>query len=245
MSSGGGGTNIQYAQSPEQAQLYQAIAPMVQGLANYGTNTYFSGAPNMGAPSMSGVLSGVPMYNIPDPSLAMPTTSWWNSLAPNVKAGLYAPYEEAGRGMLELLGSQGQAGNARGGYTGAAGAAMGNLAAEAGKNVGLQAWQMTSPMAQMAWGEELARNKSAYGNTLQERTGDYNTAMQAWQMPMSLTGMLGQAMPQAYAQPQSNPWGGALSGAMMGGLGGYAMTGNPWVGGLGALGGGLAGYFGG
>ena len=63
-------------------------------------------------------------------------------------------------------------------------------------------------------------------------------------MPQQLFGQGNQYMPQAYAQPQSNQFGGAMSGAMMGGMGMYGMSGgNPYMSGLGALGGGLAGYF--
>jgi hypothetical protein len=214
----------------------------------------------MGAPSMSGVLTGQQMYDIPgydlaNPSMAMPTADWWGSLAPQVKAGLYAPYVEAGQGLMQSLSRGGQLGSPTAGYSGATGVAMGRLAGEAAKNVGLNAWQMTSPAAMSAyqaenqrnqnmWGAGLQRNISAYGAGQQERLGDYNTQMQVWNRPYeTMMGMTGMAMPQAYAQPQSNQWGGALSGAMMGGMGMYGMTGSAGYGALGAAGGGLAGYF--
>ena len=245
MSSGGGSgsSNVEYTQSPEQRQVFDATLPLFQGLSQYGQQRYFGGEQNMGAPSMAGTLTGQQMYDIPDPSSAMPTQNWWSSLSPQVKSGLYAPYVEAGQGLMEMMGGKGQLGSARGGFSGAAGAAMGELAGKAAQNVGLNAWQMTSPMAMNAWNADLTRNVNAYQSGQQERMGDYNTQMNVWNRPMQTLGMMGMGMPQAYAQPQSNQWGGALSGAMMGGMGAYGMSGNPYLGGLGALGGGLAGYF--
>jgi hypothetical protein len=175
--------------------------------------------------------------------MAMPTQNWWGSLAPEVKAGLYAPYVEAGQGLMEMMGGRGQLGSARGGYSGAAGAALGELAGKAAQNVGLNAWQMTGPMAMNAWNANLTRNMNAYNTGQQERLADYNTAMNVWNRPMQTLGMMGMGMPQAYAQPQSNRMGGMLSGALMGGMAGYGMTSNPYWGLGGAALGGLAGYF--
>lgn len=244
MSGGGGSSDVEYTQSPEARQALNAILPLIQGLGQYGSQRYFGGAPNMGAPSMSGVLTDQPMYDIPNPATAMPTKDWWNSLDPGVKQGLYAPYEEAGQMLGEQMGGRGQLGSATGGYSGAYGAAMGELAGQAANNVGLSAWQMTAPMAMNAWNADLNRNMNAYNVGQQERMGDYNTSMNVWGMPQQLLGQGNQYMPQAYVQPNSNQFGGALSGAMMGGMGMYGMSsGNPYLSGLGALGGGLAGYF--
>ncbi len=245
MSSGGGDSQVEYTSSPEQQQLMRTILPMVQGFGQYGQKRYFGGAPQMGAPSMSGVLTGVPMYDIPDPSRAMPTANWYGSLAPQVKAGLYAPYVEAGQGLMEAMGARGQAGSPRGGFSGAAGAALGELAGQAAKNVGLSAWQMTAPMAMTAWQTDLARNQQAYGQQIQERLGDYSTAMNVWNRPMSIMGQMPYAMPQGYVQPGGGGGiGGALGGGLMGGMGVGALTGNPFLIGGGALAGGLAGLFG-
>lgn len=234
--SSGGGSKVQYSQSPEQRQIMQSTLPMFQGLAQYGQERYFGGQPNMGAPSMAGVLSSQPMYDIPDPSMAMPTANWYNSIAPEVKAGLYAPYIEAGQGLMEQMGARGQTGGASTGYTGAAGAAMGELAGQAARDVGLNAWQMTSPMAMAGWNAALNRNMQGYNVGQQERMADYNTGMEVWRRPMQTLNYMGQGMPQAYAQQQSNPIGGALSGGLMGGLGAAATGFNPFLGvGLGAL----------
>jgi predicted lipid-binding transport protein (Tim44 family) len=240
--SSGGGSKVEYSQSPEQRQIMGAVMPLFQGLSEYGQSRYFGGAPQMGAPSMSGVLTGQPMYDIPDPSMAMPTANWFGSLSPEVKAGLYAPYMEAGQGIAEMMGARGQMGSGSSGHTGAFGAAMGELAGQAARDVGLNAWQMTAPAAQAGWNANLMRNQQAYGAGQQERLGNYNTAMNVWGMPMQTLNYMGQGMPQAYAQPQSNPMGGMFSGGLMGGLAGGSMFGFPGAmigGGLG----GLAGLF--
>jgi len=242
MSGGGGSSDVEYTQSPEARQMLESIMPFVQGLSQYGQQRYFGGAPQMGAPSMQGVLTGQQMYDIPNPATAMPTNDWWNSLDPGVKQGLYAPYQEAGQQLMEQMGSKGQMGSARPGYSGAAGAAMGELAGQAANNVGLSAWNMTGPMAQNAWNADLTRNMNAYNVGQQERMGDYNTQMNVWGMPQQLFGQGSQYMPQAYVQPQSNQFGGMMGGATMGGLAGYQLGGG-WGAGLGALGGGLAGYY--
>jgi hypothetical protein len=234
----GGGTETEFVQSPEARRMLSAIMPMVQGLGQYGTQRYFGGEPQMGAPSMSGVLTSQPMYDIPDPSSAMPTANWFNNLAPEIKAGLYAPYAEAGRGLMEAMGSRGQLGSQKAGMSAASGQAMGELAGQAAKNVGLSAWQMTSPMAMNAWGADLARNQQAYNVGQQERMADYNTAMNVWQMPSQMMGMAPQFMPQGIVQQQPNTMGNAFGGAASGALAGSMIMpgwGTAIGGGLGAL----------
>jgi hypothetical protein len=223
--SSGGDAGVEYTQSPEQRKISQAVLPMVQGMGKYGTERYFGGAPQMGAPSMGGVLTGQPMYDIPSPSLA-----------PQVKAGLYAPYVEAGQGLMEMMGSRGQAGSPQGGFSGAAGAAMGELAGQAAKNVGLNAWQMTAPMAMNAWNADLMRNQTAWQQGQQERMGDYQTSMNVWNRPMQAMGMLPASMPQGVVQQGTGGMGSILSGAGAGAMAGGSMFGWP-----GALGGGLFG----
>jgi hypothetical protein len=241
MSSGG---DVKYTQSKEQRRLLNAIMPMVQGLGQYGQQRYFGDAPQMGAPSMGGVLTSQPMYDIPDPSMAMPTANWWGSLSPNVKAGLYAPYVEAGQGLMEMMGSKGQMGSPMGGFSGAGGAALGELAGQAAQNVGLDAWKMTAPMAMAGWNANLARNQMGYQQGQQERLADYQTSMDVWNRPMSLMGMAGLGMPQGYTDPSSGGMGGLMAGGLMGGLGAAAAFPGSWpLIGAGALMGGLGGLF--
>ena len=245
-SGGGGGSKVKYDQSNEQKKIIKALLPMLKRFGNYGRERYFGAdaGPNMGAPSMEGVLTGQPMYDIPDPSMAMPTAQWYGSLSPEVKAGLYAPYEEAGEHLMNTMSSRGQLGSARGGLSGATGAAMGELAGNAAQNVGLNAWQMTAPAAMQNWQSQLNRNVNAYNAGQQERLGDFNTAMNVWDRPWQAMSFLGHGMPQGVVTPGApSRWGGAVAGGMAGGMGAYQMSGgNPYWTGVGAIGGGLAGY---
>lgn len=257
------GTKTTYTSSPEQRAMYSALLPMIQGLSSQGVSQI--GMPNYGAPmaptapSMTGVLSGIPQYQIPSTQSMMPTQEWWNSLSPDVMQGVWAPYQQASKGMLEQLGGIGQLGSARGGATGAAGAALGQFSADAANKVGLQAWQMSQPAMQLGWQAQLAQNQQGYGNQLTEantnyqnqlaqQQKDYQTAMQAWGLPFGLTGM----MPGTYSQgittqPSSglgSMFGGMLTGGLSGGLMGNAIGGQTGAG-YGAAGGGLLGGLGG
>jgi hypothetical protein len=225
----GGGSDVRYAQSPEQREVYETITPvlkMLRNAAKAGTSPW--DIPDM--PSSQGVLTSAPMYNIPDIGSTMPSTDWWGGISPEIKAGLWAPYEEAGHQLIENMGFT--SGSARGGYSGAAGAAMGELAAEAGKNVGLQAWEMTSPMMQREWEANLARNQTGYQNVLQENLMDYQGAMQArgellqgYQAPYSiLPGLTGGTYPNPVVTNGGSGIGDFLSPILAMGLGGYMST---------------------
>ena len=245
MSSGGGGSTTTKS-SHETKKILNALYPMIQQLGQTGVQSLQQ--PTLGAPSMQGVLTSQPMYDIPNPSTAMPTQQWWESLDPGVKAGLYAPYEEAGDRLVGRLNAMGSLGNARGGVSGAAGSALGELESQAAKNIGLNAWQMTSPAAMMDWQAQLAQNQQAYNVGQQENLADYNAQMQAWQMPFSLLGQTPAYLPQTIVQPGSpNPIGGMFSGALGGAAAGgmvgseIGAIGGPW----GAVGGGLLGGLGG
>lgn len=260
MGKGSSGTKTTYTQSPEQQQMYATLLPLIQGLSTAGqsqlgqTNFGAPSAPTM--PSMTGVLSGVQPYQIPSTESMMPTQSWWNSLSPDVMAGVWAPYQQASQGMLEQLGGMGQLGSARGGATGAAGAALGQFSADAANKVGLQAWQMSQPAMQAGWQAQLGQNQQGYQNQLTEsqtnyandvarQQADYAMQQQVWGMPFGMTGM----MPGTYSQgittqPQSTNWLGMLGGAAGGGMLGSQMSGGYGQGantGLGAIMGGLGG----
>lgn len=258
MGKGSSGTKTTYTSSPEQAQIYSALLPMIQNLSSLGASQV--GQTNMGAPlaptmpSMSGVLSGAPMYNIPSTSSIMPTQSWYNSLSPEVKAGVWAPYEEGANMLSERMGGSGQLGSARGGYSGAAGAAMGDYYSNAVNQAGTQLWNMSAPGAMAGWNALLTQNQMGYNNLLQERTkdysnemarlgSDYDVARQAWGIPFGLTGMAPSTFSQGITtQPGSTNWLGALSGGALGGMMGYSAMGNSGYGGiLGGIGGAAGG----
>ena len=226
---GGGGSDVEYTQSPEQREIFGYLSPLIQqatsrGLA--GEPAWNVDAPpdvfdpKTGIPSMQGVLSDTPMYNT---DFMQPTQQWWNNVSPDVKSGLWSPYKEAGNQLSEQLGGQGQWGSARGGPSGAAGAAMGQLMSEGAQNVPLQAWQM----GQEGRAADLAKSQTGYQNQLQESMADWNrygtdyqNQMTQWQMEQqaiqypftAAPGMLG----GTYSQPVVNPGSPDQTGAAMG-----------------------------
>lgn len=302
---GGGGSTVTYTQSPEQAQIYRIISPVIGRIAQraLGPSNLFSSTPGMYGsvtsrvkipgipfrvprlavynanrlkqfltpasqqdseykqqvedrlwdvppappapvmPSMRGVLTGVPPYAIPSPEFIMPTQAWWTSLSPHVKAGLWQPWNEAARQMMETMGATGQLGSARGGYAGTGERALGELYSRAGKDVGLQAWKMTAPGALMGWQELLTRGKKGYQEALQEaladyesevrrRQADYSTGLTRWgeeieeaKYPYAvIPGLLGGTYSQGVVQPNApSPWPG-IGGAVGGGLAGYGVA---------------------
>jgi len=197
MSGGGGNKNNQPEFPDEIKDLWKLAEPM---------------AKRMG----TAALGGQPLWDTPDmptvPGPVLPTQEWYQGIAPEVKAGLWAPYQEAAQQLGETFGSQGQQGSQRGGPSGAYGAAMGTFGAQAAKDVGQQAWSMTAPQM-MGYRDQL------YQGALQQR-GETQQAQQApWSMFPAFMGGMGQ-MPM-YAQPnQMNPWVGALGGALAGGAAG-------------------------
>ena len=181
---GGSSGGTDYVQSPEQRQIYGYLAPLAQIMSQRGQagQPLWEGTPapdvfnvrEGGIPSMRGTLSGVDMYQLPSQDLVQPTSQWWGDVSPDVKAGLWAPYKEAGAQLAEQLGGRGQWGSARGGPSGAAGAALGEIAARGAQQVPLQAWQMGEAGRMAGWQAELGRNQRDYGNRLQEALADFN-----------------------------------------------------------------------
>jgi hypothetical protein len=242
MGKGSSGSKTTYTQSPEQAQVYQALLPLLQGLSQQGA--WQMGQSNLGAPaaptapSMSGVLSGI------STSQLMPSKSWYDSMSPEVKAGVWAPYQEGASKLQEQLGSIGGLGNQRGGVSGSGAAGLGQYWADASPQAALSMWNMSQPGMQAGYNAQLTEANTNYQNQLNQQTRDYETQRQAWQLPFGLT----QQMPGTYSQgittQPSSGVGGAFGGAMTGGLAG-GMIGGPWGAGIGAGIGGLGGLFGG
>lgn len=230
-------------QEARQAWEAQQQAAQAATAPASGTGTVTSlgqpAAPYM--PSMAGVLSDIPMYNIP--TAVGPTEAWYGGLSPDVMAGVWAPYNEGAKQMLELMG-----GSTRGGYSGATGAALGKYFSDAATDVGLQAWNMSQPGLMANWQAELAANQMGYANLMQEgmtdyqnelarQQADYQSAMQAWQMPYSALGLIGGSYSTPVVQQQPGLLdiaGAAFPWAMM--LGGFGPFGAA-AGGAGAIGG--------
>ena len=256
MGKGSSGTKTTYTSSPEQQQMYGALLPMINAMAQQGVSQMGQGNYGMPSaptsPSMSGVLTGVPQYAIPDVSSMLPSSSWYNSMSPEVMQGIWAPYEQASKGMLEQLGSIGQLGSARGGASGAAGAAMGQFSADAANKVGLQAWQMSQPAMQAGWNAQLGQNIAGYQQGLTERQTDYSNLMNqqqqdyamqktAWGLPWALTGMMPSTYSQGITTQPSSPYGGMFGGMLTGGLMGGMVGQQSGNTGMGAAGGGILG----
>jgi hypothetical protein len=182
MGKGSSGTKTTYTASPEQRQMYAMLAPMIQQMSNIGQSQLGQSgygmpqAPTM--PSMGGVLTGagqygipgydIPTYgmfgyNVPSTSSIMPTTDWWKGLAPEVKAGAWAPFGEGQNRLMETLGSSGQGGSARGGYSGATGAALGQYMADATPAYAMNLWNMSAPGAMAGWQANLGQNQYLAG----------------------------------------------------------------------------------
>lgn len=248
------GASTSWKASIPQYMALNQLMPLMQQLSAQGMSQQLPQAPT--APSMQGVLSDIPMYDIPQ--APMPTKDWYSSLSPEVMGGLWAPYDYGAKQLTTQLNASGQAGSARGGYSGAAGAALGELYSRGAKDVGMQAWQMSQPGLFADYTSQLQRNLTGYGNLTRESLADhqnlinqqqqnYQAQMMQYQLPYSMLGMTPQFMPTGVVQQGGSPALGALGGAAGGALSGAALgSAVPGIGtGLGAIGGGLMGLFGG
>ena len=213
-----------YAQSAEQAEVYRAFLPTLQrlGLAGQGTGAGLYDIPGYPAaptaPSMQGVLSGVPQYQIPNIQQMMPSQDWYSNLAPEVLAGIRQPYQEASQQLTESLGYS--AGTPMAGASGVLGGSQADFWSKAAPQMGMQAWNMIAPAMQAGWGAQLGQNVLGQQQLQQERQADYQNILaqqqagyggqqQVWQqqlqrniMPYSIIpGLLG----GTYSTPIINP----------------------------------------
>jgi len=247
----GGDASISYSDASGQQDLRKALIPVLRGIGGYGAEN--AQMPNLGVPQLSGELSNIPLYDIPQYNTPQPTSGWFNSMSPEIMQGLYEPYNEAGRQMLELMGSRGQVGSAGSGYTGASGALLGELASQAGQQVGLNAWNMMAPYQMTAnqglFNANLQRNMMPYQAQQQEALLNFNNLNSAWGLPyQTMNTLYPYGIPGGIVQSGgSNPLSGMLSG-MISGAGAGAAAGSFFPGygtAIGAVGGGLIGGLGG
>jgi len=210
---GGSDPSVDYTQSSEQEQMYEMLFPQIQA-ASEGGGWPISQPPDPRdeIPSMQGVMSGVPMYGIPSSESLQPTQQWWQGVSPDVKAGLWQPYKEAGAQLSEMMGGRGQWGSMRGGPSGAAGAAMGKIASEGAMQVPLQAWGMGEQGRMAGYQAELGRSQQDYQNRLRESLTDYGRheqafggGMERWRQSQSLYGAIPGMMGGTYSQPVVDP----------------------------------------
>ena len=231
---GGSGSSVSSYQSPEQIEMFNMLKPMISQMSQAGTTgqpLWQTSQPPSALneiPSMQGVLSGIPMYDIPE--AAQPTSQWWEGVSPDIKQGLWQPYKEAGAQLSEQMGGQGQWGSARGGPSGAAGAAMGEIASNAAMNVPMQAWEMGQQGRQNTWNAQLGQNQQGYQNQVQEAMGDwsrygtdYQNQMQKWGMEQQAIaapwnigpGLIGGTYGENVVDPGSPDQSGQAIGALM------------------------------
>lgn len=189
-------TKTEYVQSPEQRQVFAEVLPIIQEMAAQRGEVLWDVAAGMPTvptpltaqgvmtgvetpsavgvtPGMGGVLTGLAPYEIPE--AVMPSSGWFEGIAPEVRAGLWEPYKEAGMGLTEQMASMGQLGSARAGVSAGAGAALGELSAQAATDVGLQAWQMTAPQLMQRRQELLERGMLEREQLQQERVADWES----------------------------------------------------------------------
>jgi len=124
---GGGGTKTEYVQSPEQREMYQKFMPMMEQMTDR-------------------AMKGQPIYDVPempDSEMYSPTKDWWQNVSPEIKQGLWQPYQDSANQLSEQFGGQGMMGSPLTGTTGAFGNALGQqVASRAGAQMPMQAWQM-------------------------------------------------------------------------------------------------------
>ena len=156
----------------------------------------------------------------------MPTKGWYDNMSPEIKQGMWEPWNDAANQLQMNMGGQGQLGTPGAGYSGAAGTGLGQLYADAGQQVGMQAWNMMQPGQQAMWQANLGRNVQEYQTSLQPWQQNHQSEMEAWRMPYSMApGLMTGSYPTGLVTQSGNPWAGAGAGAMMGGLAAYNMFG--------------------
>jgi hypothetical protein len=213
LSSKGGSSDVDYEWSDEQKENYWAAKPWMRQQQNLA----MGGPPQMGAPPS--------IYDIPDATGLTPTKGWYDSMAPDVKQGLWEPWNDAANQLQMNMGAQGQLGTPGAGYSGAAGTGLGRLYADAGQQVGMQAWNMMAPGQSQLFGANLGRNVDQYNTSLVPWQQNYQSGQQDYQQAGQLMGNFATGGPTGIVSQQGNPWAGAASGALTGAMAGYQMSG--------------------
>jgi hypothetical protein len=159
---GGSQTRTEYAQSPEQRQVFNALMPTIRRIGSAGGGSLWDIPTAPMAPTARQYTSPTPQgYNVPD--AVAPTQNWWDSIASPVMAGLNAPWNDARNQMFESLGQAGSLGSAGAGMSGAAGAALGEFESNRANQMGLQAWNMMQPGLMNQWQGQLGANQYLTG----------------------------------------------------------------------------------
>jgi len=146
--------------SPQQQTMWGMIEPKMQEI-------YGGQLPRYGG------------YDIPSAEGMMPNQGWYNSLDPNVRAGIEEPYMQGMDMMRNQLQGGGQLGSERAGMSGAAADVMGQYMQKAAPSMAMTGWGMTQPAQQSLWQAMLQRNMTQAGT-------NYDTAMMPYQSAMTM-----------------------------------------------------------
>jgi len=138
-------------------------------------------------------------YGIPDITGMMPTSATMGAIAPEVRAGVMAPYVEASQQLGEQLATYG--GSARGGMGGSAAAGLGRFWGDVGQQYGRDLWSMVQPAQQAGWQAELGRGRETWGAGLGRARDIWGQEQMAKQFPYTaIPGMFGASMPSPVVQ---------------------------------------------
>lgn len=179
---GGGDPSVQYTQSPQQAQMYQQLLPIIQAMTRQ-------------------VTTGEPAYDIPPTEMLMPTRGWYGDISPEIKEAAWEPYMEGMDILGERLGGIGMFGSQRGGMSGAAADIFSRYMRDVTPTVASQLWGMTQPGLQAGWQAELGREQMPFMNAPGMMGGTYPTGMVTPQAPSPWAQGI-QAGGMTYAMPQ-------------------------------------------
>lgn len=186
--------------TPQQQEMWALLKPIWEQISNRWTSGQslfdYPSAPGFpDLPSMKGVLSDIPMYDIPE--AVSPGKGWWSGLDTDIKGGIMEPWQAGQEQLFEFLGSKGMAGGPRG-VSPTAGGAMADYWSDAMTKIPTQGWGMVAPGLQEERQNVLGQNILGYQNLTKEAMGDYGSETQRlmadWQNAISQWGMGQQGM---------------------------------------------------
>jgi hypothetical protein len=205
---GGGGSSTQYVQSPEAQKVLSAMLPAVKRVGRAGQYGQTLWDVPSYSPTSAPQIGGAPGVT----GAPMPTEGWFSGMDPNIMSGLWEPYQQGSKQLMEQLGAAGMAGGAASGLSGTAAGGLGRFWEDASKNVGLSAWNMINPNAMAQWQMEQERTMEPWRMQQSTNLADWQAQnqasqnvwlqqLQARQAPYSIIpGMAGGAMPTPVQQ---------------------------------------------
>ena len=179
--------SVDYKSSPQQKEMWKVMFPVFKNF-------------------MQGNFPQ--MYDLPSP--VVPTTDWYNNIAPEVRQSLWEPAIEGGNQMMEVLGAKGMMGGPSTPASGSGATAMGKLFSDYSQGIGGQAWNMISPGLMADYNAQLGRNITGYQTSL---------------MPFQTAAGL---LPSSYATPIVNSGSSGLMSSFSQMMAPWAMSYLPW-----------------